>query len=489
MPILPFGEFRPDVSDFKGQYSRTILNVLPQGDGYGPFKSLVQITAALPAVCRGIFFARKNDGSIAIFAGTSTKLYVLDNTTFDWTDASKGASTYTALALTAQWQFVQFNNFVIAVQQNANPQVFDLTSSTTFDDLGGSPPQAAYVSVVNRFVVLSGLASPNVYRIQWSDLNGITTWTSGTGQSDFQDLADGGIVRGVAGGEFGVIFQDSSIRRMTYSPGSPYIFGIDRISSDDGLSGAYSLIQAGDRVFFYSPQGFKMLLPGGYPQAIGKERVDRTFLAAYDSDQPQLFIGAHDPNAQRVFWGFKSKSGAATQFDTLLCYDWVLDRWTQSGISGQYIGSLAKPSLTLENIDTIYGSNIDTITLNSLDDISNLSLAQLACMDTTNKFGFFNGAAMQATLVTPEQGDDTRRILVRGFRPITDSTDALGSIVYRETPQATSVTSDESSLNRLGICEQRVSARYARGKVRIPAGSTWTYAAGIEPDVVTIGVQ
>lgn len=489
MPLIPFGEYRPDVSDYKGQYSRSILNVLPQGDGYGPFNALVNITAALPAVCRGVFFARKNDGSIAIFAGTSTKLYMVNNTTFGWTDVSKGAATYTALSLTAQWQFVQFNNFVIAVQQNANPQVFDLTSSTAFADLGGSPPLAAYASVVNRFLVLSGLASPNVYRIQWSGLNAITTWTSGVLQSDFQDLPDGGVVRGVAGGEFGVIFQDSSIRRMTYSPGSPYIFGIDRISSDDGLSGAYSLIQAGDRVFFYSPQGFKMLLPGGYPQAIGKERVDRTFLADFDFDQPQLFIGAHDPNAQRVFWAFKSKSAAAGQFDTLLCYDWVLDRWTQSGVSGQYIASLAKPSLTLENIDTVYGANIDTITLNSLDDISTLSLAKLACMSTTNAFGFFNGPALEATLVTPEQGDDTRRIMVRGFRPITDSPDALGSVVYRETPQAASVTSAESSLNRLGICEQRVTARYAKGKIRIPAGSTWTFAAGIEPDVVTTGVQ
>jgi hypothetical protein len=39
--------------------------------------------------------------------------------------------------------------------------------------------------------------------------------------SDFQDFPDGGIVRGVAGGEYGVIFQETAMRRMTYAPGSP----------------------------------------------------------------------------------------------------------------------------------------------------------------------------------------------------------------------------------------------------------------------------
>jgi hypothetical protein len=58
-------------------------------------------------------------------------------------------------------------------------QVFDLSSSTAFANCAGSPPQAAYISVVGRFLVLSGLLS-KPYRIQWSGLNATTTWTSGT---------------------------------------------------------------------------------------------------------------------------------------------------------------------------------------------------------------------------------------------------------------------------------------------------------------------
>src|SRR2546423_1282868 len=203
MPLLPWGEYRPDVSDFQGQHSGRLENVLPRGDGYGPFPGFTVFTSGLPASCRGSFVSRKTDGSVSIFAATATRLYNLNNTDFSWTDVSKGGGAYSTLSSSDQWQLVQFGNFVVAVQANTVPQVFDLTSSSAFADLGGSPPQARYIAVVGRFLVLSGLLT-SPYRIQWSGLNATTTWTPGVNQSDIQDLPDGGIVRGVAGCEFGV---------------------------------------------------------------------------------------------------------------------------------------------------------------------------------------------------------------------------------------------------------------------------------------------
>ncbi len=482
MAVLPFGSYRPDVADYSGQYTRTILNVLPRGDGYGPVASASAYTSAMAAACRGYFYARKNDGSIAVFAGTSNKLYLLNNTTNAFADVSKGSSTYSALSNNAQWQFAQFNNFVIAVQQNCVPQVYDLTSSTLFDDLGGSPPQASYIAVVNRFVVLSGILT-NVYRIQWSGLNAVTTWTSGVNQSDFQDLADGGIVRGVAGGEFGVIMQDSTIRRMTYAPGSPYIFGIDRIAQDDGLFAPYSLINAGNRILFGSPQGFKMLLPGGYPTPIGKEKVDRTFFADLDQSNLQLFIGSSDPRTTVVYWAYKSVNGATGRFDKILAYDWALDLWTPIAMTGEYLATLSKPGITLEGVDAAYGSNIDTLTLSSLDDISNAALSKVSIIDANHKLGFFTGSNLEATLQTPEQGGDGKRIYVgEGIRPVSDAPTVYGAVTYRETAQASSSTTTESLVNAVGICPQRQSGRYMRGQIRIPAATSWTYAMGIEPE-------
>src|SRR5258708_23749709 len=258
MPLLATGDYRPDVSDYEGQATRNILNVIPRGDGYGPFSSFSSYSAALPSACRGAFYALKSDGTIITFAGISNKLYQLNNTNFSWIDVSQGGGSYSALTSTANWQFAQTGNLVFATQANAVLQVFDLSSSTAFGNALGSPPQAAYISVVGRFLVLSGLLS-TPYRIQWSGLNSFnasTSWDGLTAGSDHQDFPDGGIVRGVAGGEAGIIFQDQAIRRMSYVPGSPIIFQIDRITQDKGLYAPYSIIRAGERIFFYAGQGF-----------------------------------------------------------------------------------------------------------------------------------------------------------------------------------------------------------------------------------------
>lgn len=490
MPLLPFGEFKPDVSDYEGNATRTILNVLPRGDGYGPFPSFSAYSAALPAACRGGFYALKSDGSIITFAGTSTKLYQLNNTSFTWTDVSKGAGSYSALSSTAQWRFAQTGNFVFATQANTVLQMFDLSSSSAFADALGSPPQAAYIDVVGRFLVLSGLLS-NPYRIQWSGLNSFNaaaSWTSGVNSSDYQDFPDGGIVRGVAGGEFGTVFQDQAIRRMSYVPGSPVIFQIERISQDKGLYAPYSIIRAGERVFFYAGQGFHVIQPGGIPEQIGRERVDRTFLNDLDKGNLQLFMGAADPRSSRVYWAYKSNTGTTGLYDKIIGYDYALDRWFPITLSGEHLLGISQTGLTLESLDAISAS-IDAMTL-TLDAYATAVQPEIAQFNSSHALGFFRGTNLEATLESPEQGTDGQRIFVRGFRPVTDAATIYGSVRYRETPSASVTDGTEVLVNsRTGRCDLRRSTRYARFKNRIPSGTTWTFIAGVEPDVLAEGFQ
>ncbi len=487
MGITPFGEYRPDVSDYDEAYTDQALNVLPRGDGYGPMPSLSTYSAALPGACRGFFKSIKTDGSIAIFAATATKLYQLNNTTQAWTDVSLGAGSYSSVSSTDQWQFVQYINFVIAVQANVAPQFFDLTSSTAFANLAGSPPQSRYISVVGDFVVLSGLLN-NPYRVQWSGLGDPTNWTNTTNSSNFQDLPDGGIVRGVGGGEFGNIFQDTAIRRMIYAPGSPVIFQIERISDDRGLYAPYSLVRSGDQLFFLGPQGFQQMDPGsGYPQPIGKEKVDRTILADIDAGNLQLVLGASDPKHNRVFWAYKSNDGAAALFDKILCYDYVLQRFTPLMVSGEFLGSCSQPGLTLENLDAIApGGSIDAMTA-SLDSFATATSPEIAAFNSSHALGFFRGPNLQATVATAAQAQAGRRVFVRGFRPICDAPSIFGSVGTRERLTDTEVFTAENAMDATGSCPQRASTRYARGNIRIPAATVWTFAEGIEPDIALEG--
>jgi len=570
MPLLPFGDYRPDISDYEGQATKNILNVVPRGDGYGPFRDFAILSQALPAVCRGAFYALKSDGTVAIFAGTSDRLYLASNTDYSWTPVSKpvavtsitnaspavvnytghpfvagdkvvfsttgalptgltagtvyyvisagltanafqvsatsgGAaintssagsgthsvtSTYSALSSDAQWQFAQTGNLVWATQENAVLQVYDLSSSTAFTDGAGSPPQAAYISVVGRFLVLSGLLS-NPYRIQWSGLNSFnasTSWTSGTASSDFQDFPDGGIVRGVAGGEAGIVFQDQAIRRMSYIPGSPLIFQIDRIAQDKGLFAPYSIIRAGELIFFHSAYGLYKIAPGGIPEQIGREKVDRTFFDDLDKTALQLFIGAADPRSTRVFWAYKSTSGTTGLYDKILGYDYALERFFPVSMTGEYLLGMSQPGITLENLDSL-SSSIDALGA-SLDSFAVSTQPLISQFSSAHKLGFFQGTNLEATLESGEQGTDDDRIRVDSFRPITDAATVYGSVSYRETQQETTTQTTEILINsRTGRCDINRSTRYSRLKVRIPAGTTWTFVAGIVPNFKTEGQQ
>lgn len=353
--VVPFGAYRPDLTDLGSDSSSIVSGVVPRGDGYGPFKDFVSFTQALPDDCRGFFFSRRGDGSIAVFAGTSDRLYLLNNTTFDWEDVSQGGIAYGALVPEANWRFGQFNEFIIAVQINTVPQKYVLTAGGTFVDLAGSPPQAGHIAIVNRFVVLTGLLS-DPRRAHWSDLDAPETWTAGVGLCDYQDFPDGGVCHAISGGDaYGVIFQDEAIRSLTYAPGSAVVFQIARISTQDTLYAQYSVINAGTRTFFLSAQGFKVIVAGGEPVSIGKDQVDATFFADVDSNALNLVIGAVDPTATRVYWAYKSIAGQTGLFDKMLCFDWsVKERpWSIVPMSGQYLGYLAKPGLTLEGLDAI----------------------------------------------------------------------------------------------------------------------------------------
>jgi hypothetical protein len=242
---------------------------------------------------------------------------------------------------------------------------------------------------------------------------------------------------------------------------------------------------------FLSSQGFYAMSEfGGAPVPIGKERFDRTFLTDYDAANP-VMIGAADPKASRVFWAYKSVAPGTTSglFDKIVGYDIALNRWIPPiSVAGEYLSAISQPGVTLEGLDSVSGS-IDALT-QSLDSFASSAVPEIAAVSSSHKVGLFRGANLEASLVTAEQAaEDQSRIFVRAIRPVADTPAAFASIAVRETQQAASVYGVESELNRIGECPQRVSTRYARARLRIPAGTNWTYVSGVEADIAAEGYQ
>lgn len=503
MTVIPWGPWKPDVSDYNGQHTQRAENVFPRGDGYGPVPDLAALTTALPAACRGAFLALNTDGTISVFAGTATDLYKLNNTDLSWENVSNpdsgvlledGSSLLLlesgdnlllessgdpyAVPAANQWQFAQLGSVVVAVNGANNPQAYTLGTSANFADLGGSPPIASYVTVINEFIVLSGLTA-NPFRIQWSARSSATGWTSGTNESDFQDFTDGGVVRGVAGGEFGVVFQDNAMRNMIYQPGSAVIFSFDRIAEGKGLSAPYSLVKAGERIFFKSATGFEMMVPGGQPTPIGRERFDRTIDAELDTGAVNLIIGAYEPDSSRIYWSFKSTTGTAGLFNRILVWDFVLERGALiTGISGEYMTALAAPALTLEGLDASFPS-IDAMSV-SLDDIPSNFSTQLTLFASDHTAGFLSGSYLEATLETAETAGD-RRTLVNAVRPDTDAGTVYSALLTRTRLADIASTSSEVAMDSLGFAFHRIDARLIKYRNRIPAATQWSFSIGVEP--------
>lgn len=477
MTEIPFGPYEPDIASVGTPKSSYVNNVVPRADGYGPIPATVSFTGAMPGYCRGTTGAVQLDNSTAIFGGNDTALLKVDPTARTWEDVSKGGG-YT-LSTKELWDFAQFGNNVIAATTNINPQLYTLGTSTLFADLGGSPPQARRVSVVGDFVVLSGLTN-NPNRIQWSGINDITEWTPGVSQSDYNDFPDGGFVQGIAGGEVGLVFQDRAIRRMIYV-GPPLIFQFQRISEDRGVLMRYSIAKSGGLTFFLSNDGFCMIDRGGSLTPIGAKRVDRTILADADLTDPRYMQAIADPVSKRVHWFYKSVSSATVNvLDKEIIYDWSLDRWSpaQTNVSGAT--SVIPLATTLESLDAV--ANLDALPY-SLDTYTSTYASSLAVVGTDGSMGFRSGSNLEATLDTPEGmiGGGVRTY-ISGAQPIADCADALVSCRSRDRLFDEYSESVETPIGVRGYSTFRANGRFNTIRMRMPAGSQWSFVRSVDVD-------
>lgn len=486
MPKIMFGSFQPDVESIDTQGSSYVHNVIPTASGYGPFKDLVDFAEALPARCLGAFGVIDDDNTSHIFAGTSTKLYKLNPTTRAWADVTRASGDY-SVASREYWSFAIFGQNIVAVTDGNNPQLFTLGSSSVFDDLGGSPPQARRVAVVGDFLVLIGLTS-NPNRIQWSGINDIEEWTPGTASSDYQDFPDGGQTVNVSSGEFGLVFQDTAIRRMIFNPVSPSIFDFSRISETRGLFMPHSLVKVHSAAFFYSSDGFYRIDGTGALTPIGENRVDATLGADIDLTNPRFMIGVADPGSTRIMWFYKSvDNGNENKLDKVLIFDWQRNQWAQASIDVEYICTTSALGATLEGLDSL--GDLDALPF-SLDLYQTTPKFRVTGFDTLHAPGYFDGDALEATLDLPEATLGAGvRMAVRSVAPLSDAVSAYVKIGKREHLNGAVTYSNETAINFRGYAPQRASGRFLTARLRIPAGANWSWVRGLDVDAVNMGLR
>jgi hypothetical protein len=474
---ITFGEWTPDQPGITNGLRRA-ENVYSKLVGYGALPTVVDYSASASENLNNVVAGKTTVGATLVFAGGSTKLFKLDAADLSLDNVSKSGNYITPTD--QRWRFTQFGNVIIAANGQAKIQGYNLNSASLFADLSADAPDARYVTVVRDFVV-SGHQTDYYNRVQWSALGDESSWaTSATTQADFQDIPDGGSIVGVTGGEYGLVFMDRAIHRMSYV-GSPLIFQFDNISRNLGCYEANSIIQYGGTSFFLGDDGF-YACDGQNVVPIGSEKVNRFFFDNVEESTLYLMSAAVDPIKKLIIWAYASNSSSTP--DSLLIYNYQTQRWTSGTTTVDRIASTSTPAVTLEGMD-VYG-NLDTI-LTTFD--SRLWLGGRLLLGGVDgaKIVTFSGANATAYLETGDIEVSGATSSITMVKPIVDDGSGSVALLSRRLLTESTVFGSQTAANSENRVSVRGIGRYHRLQLT-PTGS-WTSAVGMDIDLSPLGTR
>lgn len=470
--LQPFPAFAPDQSRYSPKASPYIVNAKPTQDGWGPIRALFPVSVALPAECRGACAVKSNLGVWQIFAGTARNLYRINNTTYAWNEISRTTDGYN-LGDGEYWVFTRFGNYLTATAKGSNfPQYVGLDTSDDFANIPNANFQAETSWVAGDFLVFARIDGDDK-QARWCGVNDISFWTLKQRGADLQNFPDGGTIqRGINQSNNAIIVQEDKIREMVFAPESGFVFTFRVLDPDRGTVSPESVVNIGPNDFiFLSRDGF---FRNGRP--IGVEKVDRWFFSNVDLLRLASVIGVADPFEKIVWFTFFKGDGTKV----MLGYDWQLDRWCYSTVSAQILLSAATAGYSIDDLASF--GDIDTIPYSLDSRFFAGGVPGFAGFDMDNKFGFFDGDNLEAILQTEEkQLNYPRRAITDRILVLVDTDDVQLAVAARENKTDTlNYSAYVSQEPTHPWISKQVSGRFHRFRARIPSGSVWTSAVGID---------
>lgn len=469
---VTFTEWLPDQPGVVGALTNA-RNVFPKAVGYGPFPEEEDYSLAASENLNNIAAGINSAGSTKVFGGSSTKIFLLDSADLSMDDVS--GVTYSSAF---RWRFAQFGDYMIATNGAQKVQYADMSSTISFTDIDASAPTARFLTVVRDFVVVGNTSTyPN--QVAWSGINNPNTWgNTAVTQADNQVIPDGGAVKGITGGEFGLILLEKSVVRMTYV-GSPIIFQFDNIARNLGCYEPNSVIQWQGVTYWLADDGF-YACNGETIEPVGAEKVNRYFFDTLREADIANMSTAVDPFRALVMWGYPTIDDNYR----ILMYHIPTKKWSFADTNINYIAGIATPGLTLEALDSISASLDDlTVSLDSRQWVGGkLLLAGISGAKIVN----FTGPNKEARITSADLETGANMSMVTLVKPIVDNGSASVAVSSRmnlsEAVSFGSATAADSE-NRVGT---RSLGRYHRVRV-IPSGENWTTAIGFEVDIQQAG--
>ena len=475
MTRILFGDWLPDQPAFASQGLSQADGVVAIAGGYAPIAGFAPMKNGTLAVrCIGAGGYRHADTPY-LFAATATNIYTYSSAGY--------ASVASGMAGTRDLgvRFCPYGAYMLATNGTDQIKRFDPASPGAMTNLGGSPPTARFLGVVRGFVV-AGYAGGSGLRVAWSDNGNSANWTpGGASQAGQYDMPGGGDVTGIVGGEYGLVFQEDRILRMTYTADDT-VWQFDEIVTDAGCAAPKSLASWGKLSFFWSNRGF-MTCDGTSVQAIGDEKVDRTFRSLIDRGYYGAMSAVVDPTRALYMVAVPSADPATSVF----LYNYAEGRWTTAALSSETLFPALSLASSVEDVDAIYAS-IDTSGLVLDGAALRGGVPSAMLFDGAHRLGTLSGPNMAATIA-----DATRELApgarsrIRSIRPLTDAAGAAVAVAGANRPGNAMTETRYAQAQPNGLFRCRENWNLTRVTLSIPAGTGWTYAQGYDADAVAGG--
>jgi hypothetical protein len=491
--LLPIADYAPDlpVNNSSGA-SANVVNLFPRTrESWGPFGTLSTFSSnGLDSQCLGAQVAIDTGANNYLFSGTADKLYELAPGNTGFTNVSKTGG-YT-LPVGERWSFTQYGQRVIGAAQGQNLQSFTLNSSTAFADLAAAAPQARYIWTIKDFVMVGNTfdatngAQPQ--RVQWCAIDDPTTWPVSGSTAEAQLLAGSQIIPGDQGwlmggvgnlgNADGAVFFERAIFRVVFQ-GSPTVFGFYPAEGVRGTPCPKSIVQLGALAYYVGEDGF-YAFDGSTSRPIGVDRVDKTFWANVNTAYLANVVGAVDPINRLVMWLYPSNSAPGGIPDSLLVYNWALDKWGFAEVNAEYLFRAITQGYSLDSLDST-GYTLDTLPFSLDSRVWTGGQVLMGAFTPDHKLSYFTGSPANATADTVELepfGKSGKRGFVTSVRPMIDGASPTVQIGTRQKLLDTPSFTTASAANDNGECPVRADGRYMRA--RIQTTGAFTHLQGIE---------
>jgi hypothetical protein len=475
MPRLIAQEWKPDQPTHLNDGLLRADGAYPIANGYAPLNSFAAFSnGTLPARCIGAGGYRYT-GTPYLFAATITNIYTY--TGAGYSSVASGLVGTQAIGV----RFCPYNSFMLATNGVDPIKKFDPTSPSAMTNLGGSPPTARFLAVVRGFVV-AGYTSTNPLGIAWSDTGNPASWTpGGASQAGSAILSSGGDITGVVGGEYGLIFQENRIVRMTYTADTS-VWQFDEIVTDAGCFVPKSLASFGKITFFLSNKGF-MACDGTTVQSIGDEKVDRTFQGLLDRTYTDAMSAVVDPRKSLYIVAVPSSDPTSAIF----IYNYALQKWSSATVTTDLLFSALSLSSTLEDLDALYG-NLDAIPFSLDSNALRGGYPILLLFNGSHALGALSGPNLAASFMDGRKElIPSQRARITGVRPLTDGPSVTVAHSGSNSLSGAVVQTEYTASQSGGTYRMRENCAFSQVRVSFAAGAAWTYYQGYDIDAVAGG--